>query len=68
MKQLTKKRIINTTKVLAGIGAINWGVVALFNVNLVSMIFGMSNITSLVYIFVGVSGAVVLGEVFNIFK
>ena len=38
------------------IGAINWGLVGLFNYNLVDAIFGANNwFTRLVYILVGVS-------------
>lgn len=39
------------------IGAINWGLIGLFNFNLVEMIFGaMSIITRIIYILVGISG------------
>lgn len=40
------------------IGAINWGLVGLLNLNLVEMIFGAgSMLTKIVYIVVGLSGA-----------
>ena len=43
--------------ILIVIGAINWGLVGLFNFNLVSTIFGnMSLISRIIYILVGVSG------------
>lgn len=39
------------------IGAINWGLIGLFNFNLVDTIFGaMSIISRIVYILVGISG------------
>ncbi len=45
-----------TTLVLAIIGGINWGLVGVFNFNLVAAIFGeMSWFTRLVYIVVGLS-------------
>ena len=39
------------------IGAINWGLVGIFNFNLVDAIFGaMSTISRIIYILVGISG------------
>jgi len=37
------------------VGAANWGLVGLFNVNLVESLFGMSSLTQIVYILVGLS-------------
>lgn len=49
--------IINTiTKILACVGAINWGLIALFDLNLVTALFGISVMTQAVYLIVGVSG------------
>ncbi len=43
--------------VLAGIGALNWGLVALFGFNLVETIFGMgTGLTKITYVLVGLSG------------
>ncbi len=43
--------------ILIVIGAINWGLIGLFDFNLVSTIFGnMSLISRIIYILVGVSG------------
>ena len=43
--------------VLIIIGAINWGLVGIFNFNLVDVIFGaMSIISKIIYILVGISG------------
>lgn len=43
--------------ILVIIGALNWGLVGLFNFNLVSAIFGeRSAISKIIYILVGLSG------------
>ena len=60
--------IIATTLII--IGAINWGLVGLFDFNLVSLIFGgaESMLTKIVYIIVGISGLLgikVLIELFD---
>jgi len=41
--------------VLVIIGGLNWGLVGLFNWNLVEAILGMNVITNIVYILVGLS-------------
>ena len=46
-----------TALVFTIIGAINWGLIGLFNFNLVDAIFGaMSIISRIIYILVGISG------------
>ncbi len=48
--------------VLVIIGAVNWGLVGLFNVNLVSLIFGTdSTLSNIVYVLVGIAGLVSCG-------
>lgn len=43
--------------VLSAIGAISWGLVGLFDFNLVSAIFGpMSTVSRIVYVLVGLAG------------
>ena len=43
--------------VLVVIGAINWGLIGIFNFNLVDAIFGVMSILSrIIYILVGISG------------
>lgn len=42
--------------VLVVVGAINWGLVGLLNLNLVEAILGMGGLTKLVYILVGIAG------------
>ena len=54
------------TIVLVIIGALNWGLVGAFDVNLVDMIFGsISWLATTVYILVGLSG---LWELIMLFK
>ena len=48
--------------VLTIIGAINWGLIGLFNFNLVATIFGsMSVVSRIIYSLVGISGLICLG-------
>lgn len=37
------------------VGGLNWGLVGLFNLNLVSMIFGSTGLENIIYILVGAS-------------
>jgi hypothetical protein len=47
--------------ILSVIGAINWGLVGLFDFNLVSALFGqMSTLSRIVYVLVGLSGIYLL--------
>ncbi len=51
------KTIDTIALILIIIGAINWGLVGIFNFNLVDAIFGvMSVISRIIYILVGISG------------
>ena len=44
------------------IGAINWGMVGLFDINLVTLLFGVDSIlTNIVYVLVGISGLICTG-------
>lgn len=45
--------------ILVVVGAINWGLVGLLNLNVVEMVLGMS-LAKIVYILVGVAGVLVL--------
>lgn len=60
-------KIIDTIAlVLIIIGAINWGLVGIFNFNLVEAIFGgLSIITRIIYILVGISGLWGIKLIFN---
>ena len=52
--------------VLTIIGAIIWGVIGIFNVNIVDMIFGVGSIISrVIYTLVGITGIVNIGILFN---
>ncbi len=52
--------------VLTIIGAINWGLVGIFNFNLVTYIFGANGmLTTLLYILVGIAGIINIGILFN---
>ncbi len=48
------------------IGAINWGLIGLFDMNLVTTLFGVNTIlTRIVYIVVGLAGLINIGILFN---
>lgn len=47
------------TFTLAMVGALNWGLVALLNFNLVTLVFGSLGLEQLVYILVGASAVYV---------
>ena len=54
--------LYKTTLVLGIIGCLNWGLVGIFNFNLVEFLFGNATIlTRIVYILVAISGIVNLG-------
>ncbi len=58
---MKKCPICKLAVLLAGIGALNWGLVALFNFNLVTTLLGdMTTAAKVVYIIVGVSGLLLL--------
>ncbi|MFQ7799083.1 MAG: DUF378 domain-containing protein [Coprobacillus cateniformis] len=40
------------------IGAINWGLIGLFNFNLVESIFGTSMLSAIIYMIVGILGII----------
>ena len=55
-----------TCLVLTIVGAINWGLIGLFDFNLVSTIFGNGSILEkIVYILVGIAGIINIGVLFN---
>ncbi len=58
MKGMLKMKVIDTIALaLVVIGAINWGLIGLFNFNLVDTLFGIGSVLSrIVYTLVGVSG------------
>lgn len=53
--------------IFAAVGALNWGFIGLFHVDLVGKIFGeMSLVSRLIYIVVGISGALLLVSFFRV--
>jgi hypothetical protein len=49
------------TIILVVVGALNWGLVGLFDLDLVALIFGaMTMLSRIVYVLVGVAGAYLL--------
>lgn len=54
--------IYKVALVIVIIGAINWGMVGIFNVNLVSLLFGPDTfLTNFVYALVGICGLIATG-------
>ena len=55
-------------QVLTIIGALNWGLIGLFDFNLVATLFGTDNvITRIVYVLVGIAGIINIGLLFEDF-
>ena len=44
--------------VLTIIGALNWGLIGLFNMNVVEMIFGDSMLAAIIYMLLGIAGII----------
>ena len=52
--------------VLVIIGAINWGLIGLFDFNLVETLFGTDNVISkIIYVLVGIAGIIDISLLFN---
>ena len=60
-------KVIDTIAlILVIIGAINWGLIGIFNFNLVEMLFGIGTIISkIIYILVGISGLWAIKLIFD---
>ena len=54
-----------TCLVITIIGAINWGLIGLFNFNLVETIFGANMLARVIYTIVGITGLINIGILFN---
>jgi uncharacterized membrane protein YuzA (DUF378 family) len=52
----TIKRLEPITLLVMLLGALNWGMVGLFDTNVISEVFGSGTITDVVYVVVGVCG------------
>lgn len=61
METLQKVALIFTI-----IGAINWGLIGLFDIDLVATLFGnMSILSRIIYVVIGVCGLINIGILFN---
>ena len=47
------------------VGAVNWGLIGLFDFNLVEMLFGEGALARIVYTLVGITGLINIGILFN---
>ena len=55
-----------TCLIITIIGALNWGLIGLFDFNLVDTIFGVGSLLSrIIYVIVGICGIVNIGILFN---
>ncbi|MBE6138802.1 MAG: DUF378 domain-containing protein [Firmicutes bacterium] len=54
-----------TCLVITIIGAIVWGIIGLFNVNIVEALFGDTIIPRIIYSLVGITGIINIGLLFN---
>lgn len=54
-----------TCLVITIIGAIVWGIIGLFNVNIVEALFGDTIIPRIIYSLVGIAGLINIGILFN---
>lgn len=54
-----------TCLVLTIIGAIVWGLIGIFNFNIVEMLFGDTIIPRIIYTLVGIAGLINIGILFN---
>ncbi len=60
------KTLYKITLVLIIIGAINWGMIGMFNIDIVALIFGEDSfLTNLVYSIVGICGLISFGILFE---
>ncbi|MCL1919025.1 MAG: DUF378 domain-containing protein [Peptococcaceae bacterium] len=60
-----KDWLYKTALVLTIIGAVNWGLIGLFNLNFVAMLFGVGTIlTKVIYTLIGLGGLTTIGLLF----
>ena len=60
------KTLQKTALVITIIGAINWGLIGIFDFNLVDTLFGVGSMLSrIVYVLVGICGIINIGILFN---
>ena len=58
--------VCKIAKGVAGLGALNWGLVALFDFNLVERLLGMGTAAKIVYVIIGVAGLLALASFANL--
>ena len=51
--------------VITIIGAVNWGLIGLFDFNLVEALFGAGTFARIIYTLVGITGLINIGILFN---
>lgn len=54
-----------TCLVITIVGAIVWGIIGLFNVNIIEALFGDTIIPRIIYSLVGITGIINIGILFN---
>jgi uncharacterized membrane protein YuzA (DUF378 family) len=59
----TIKRFEPVALVVMVLGALNWGMVGLFDTNVIADVFGSGTLTDIVYVVVGVSGLLYIPKV-----
>jgi uncharacterized protein len=59
----TVKRFEPVALLILVLGALNWGMVGLFDTNVISDVFGNGTLTDVVYTIVGVSGLIYVPRV-----
>ena len=62
------KRLEPVWLALVVVGALNWGLVGLFDWNLVTEIFGTGTVTDVIYVIVGLSGLMMLPRLLEDFR
>ena len=64
-KEWKMKTVQKICLVLTIIGAVNWGLIGLFDFNLVSTLFkGSTDLQSIIYVIVGICGLINIGILF----
>jgi len=59
----TVKRFEPVALLLVVLGALNWGMVGLFDTNVISELFGTGTLTDVIYVVVGVCGLILIPRV-----
>ena len=62
------KRLEPLWLALVVVGALNWGLVGLFDWNLVTEIFGTGTVTDVIYVIVGFAGLMMVPRVLEDFR